>query len=173
MKKTVLCLLVLALFCVLLTGCTGERMFLYLMAAPDDHKTSEWIDRPQNVFEEIWNLVLTEQHTDRDTVLTSTARSEVDYDLGVEFVGIHIPACNVTVGWYEAENGKQLSLLFPLGKGEYVRFCYDRETKTVYGNADISYLKKEFLSAYFSWCEWSYVYDSDFSIDTLGGFQFR
>lgn len=151
----------------------GVTLSLLLLTGCRNHASSDWIDRPQNVFEEIWNLVLTEQHTDRDTVLTSTARSEVDYDLGVEFVGIHIPACNVTIGWYEAENGKQLSLLFPLGKGEYVRFCYDRETKTVYGNADISYLKKEFLSAYFSWCDSSLEYVSDFSIDTLGEFQFR
>ena len=151
----------------------GFTLSLLLLTGCRNHASSDWIDRPQNVFEEIWNLVLTEQYTDRSTVLTSAVQAEVDYDLGVEFVGIHIPACNVTVGWYEAENGKQLSLLFPLGKGEYVRFCYDRETETLYGNASLTYLKENFLNAYFSLCERSHVYDSDFSIDTLGDFQFR
>ena len=43
------------------------------------------IYRPQNVYEEIWNLVLIEQHTRNQTVLTaSTKDAEVDFDFGFD-----------------------------------------------------------------------------------------
>ena len=68
------------------------------------------IYRPQNVYEEIWNLVVTEEYTKKQTVLTtSTKDADVDFDFGFEFVGIHIPECNVTIGWWDTNGDTELS----------------------------------------------------------------
>lgn len=133
---------------------------------------SEKIYRPQNVYEEIWNLVLTEQHTGNQTVLTSSTNDTVvDFDFGYEFVGIHIPECNVTVGW-ESE-GEELFFLFPLEHGEYAHYIYNYDTKTLFGDADFNYLIENFLTDYFEWCEESSDFTSGYSAESLGCFTFQ
>lgn len=130
------------------------------------------IYRPQNVYEEIWNLVLIEQHTRNQTVLTSSTKdAEVDFDFGVEFVGIHIPECNVTIGW-ESE-GKELFFLFPLGQGEYAHFIYNYETKILFGDADFSYIMENFLTDYFEWCKAASDFSSGYSAESLGDAAFQ
>ena len=132
------------------------------------------IYRPQNVYEEIWNLVLIEQYTSNRTVLTSATKdAEEDFDFGIEFVGIHIPECNVTISWYRADGVKELSFLFPLGKGKYTRFVYNYETKTLFGDADFSYLMENFLMDYFEWCEVATDFSSGYSAEFLGEFTFK
>lgn len=133
---------------------------------------SKKIYYPQNVYEEIWNLVLMEQHTKKQTVLTtSTKDAEADFDLGVEFVGIHIPECNLTIGW--RGEGKVLSFLFFLGNANYVLFLYNYETKTLSGGAPLSYLTDNFLTDYFEWCEVDADYSSKYSAEHLGDFKFQ
>lgn len=130
------------------------------------------IYRPQNVYEEIWDLVLIEQYTRDQTVLTSSTKdAEVDFDFGSEFVGIHIPECNVTIGW-ETER-EELFFLFPLGKGEYAHFIYNYETKILFGDTDFSYLMDNFLTDYFEWCEFAPDFSSGYSTDSLGNFAFQ
>ncbi len=132
------------------------------------------IYRPQNVYEEIWNLVLIEQYAHDRTVLTaSTKGAEVDFDFGFEFVGIHIPECNVTISWWRFGAGKELSFLFPLGQGEYAHFVYNYETKTLFGDREFSYLMDHFLADYFVWCEAATDFASGYSTEALGDFAFR
>lgn len=131
------------------------------------------IYRPQNVYEEIWNLLLIEEHTTNKTVLTSSTKTaEEDWDFGIDFVGIHIPECNVTISW-ERSNRRELSFLLSLGKGEYVHFIYNYETKTLFGDTEHSYLMENFLTDYFAWCEAASDFSSDFSAESLGEFVFR
>ena len=130
------------------------------------------IYRPQNVYEEIWNLVLIEQHTRNRTVLTSSTKdAEVDFDFGIEFVGIHIPECNVTISWRSA--GEELSFLFPLGQGEYVNFIYNYKTKILFGDADFSYIMENFLTDYFEWCKVASDFSSGYSAESLGDAAFQ
>ena len=129
---------------------------------------------PQNVYEEIWNLVLAEQHTRNQTVLTSATKDAYeDFDLGIHFVGIHIPECNVTISWHRTEGVKELSFQFPLDRGKYTQFIYNYETKTLFGNTDFSYLMDNFLMDYFEWCEDATEFSSSYSADELGVYIFQ
>lgn len=135
---------------------------------------SERIYRPQNVYEEIWNLVLTEQKTSKQTVLTSATKDAVlDFDFGFDFVGIHIPECNLTIGWRRTEDVQELSFLFSLGQGEYAHFIYNYEAKTLFGNTDFSYLMENFLTDYFAWCTAAADFSSAYCLESLGDFAFQ
>ena len=130
------------------------------------------IYRPQNVYEEIWNLVLIEQYTRNQTVLTSSTKdAEEDFDLGYDFVGIHIPECNVTINW--RSGGEELSFLFSLRQGGYVNFVYNYKTKILFGDADFSYIMENFLTDYFEWCEAASDFSSGYSAEYLGDATFQ
>jgi len=118
-------------------------------------------------------MVSTEQHTKKSTPLTSTEESFVDFDFGIDFVGIIIPECNVTVGWWNVEGTKELSFLFWLEKGEYVHFLYNRQSKTLFGDRALSYLMDNFLADYFKWCKAADGFSVSFSEDDPGDFLFR
>lgn len=132
------------------------------------------IYRPQNVYEEIWNLVLIEQHTEKQTVLTSSTKDAyVDFDFGFHFVGVIIPECNVTISWWKNDGKMALSFMFPLDNGEYAHFIYSYETKTLFGDTDFSYLTDKFLTDYFEWCETATDFSSEYSIKELGVYTFQ
>lgn len=132
------------------------------------------IYRPRNVYEEIWNLVLTEEYSEKDTVLTTgTNDSDVDFDFGIEFVGIHIPECNITICW-ESE-GKELCFLFSERldrNGPYIRFIYNYETQTLIGNTHFSYFMENFISDYFDWCKADREFNSNYDTEALGEYEF-
>lgn len=133
---------------------------------------SNWIYRPQNVYDEIWNLLLTEEYTRNKTVLTSATKdAEEDWDLGIDFVGIHIPECSTTVCWWR-NDGKELAFLF-YGEESDAMFIYNYETKTLYGDADFSYLMENFLEDYFQWCADDPDFSSGYSLDSLGKHTFE
>lgn len=136
MKKWIIFVLAILLLTALLT--------MHFTSGFTKNVISGKIYRPQNVYEEIWNLVVTEEHTTKQTVLTtSTKDADVDFDFGYEFVGIHIPECNVTIGWWNNTEDTELSFLFSNrldGDGDYVHFVYNYKTKTLFGNTEFSFL---------------------------------
>ena len=169
MKKWIIFVLAILLLTALLT--------VYFTSGFTKSVLSGKIYRPQNVYEEIWNLVVTEAHTTKQTVLTtSTKDANVDFDFGFEFVGIHIPECNVTIGWWNTTENTELSFLFSShldGDGDHVHFVYNYKTKTLFGNTEFSFLLENFLKDYFQWCEASTDFSSDYSIESLGDIPFQ
>lgn len=138
-------------------------------------KISGKIYRPRNVFEEIWNLVLTEQYTGKQTVLTTATKDAyVDFDFGFHFVGVYIPESSTSIHW-DWEQGKREGISFSvhLGDRKNVYFTYNYETKTLSGETDFSYLKDMFLTNYFEWCKASSDFSSAYAIDALGDVTFQ
>lgn len=135
-------------------------------------KISGVIYRPRNVFEEIWNLVLTEQYTGKQTVLTTATKDAyVDFEFGFHFVGIYIPEANTSIHW--RTEGEELRFHVYLGDRKDVSFIYNHETKTLFGDSDFSYLKDMFLANYFEWCKASSDFSSAYTIDALGDVTFQ
>ncbi len=129
---------------------------------------SDQIYRPQNVFEEIWNLVASEENG-RATVLTlGSEDGYVDYDLGV-FDHIDIPECDIVLC---RDSGDELRFQFRLDKGGYVIFIYDYKTKTLYGDNDKKYLAEHFLGSYFGWCRKD-EFTSSYYEENFGRYSFK
>lgn len=167
-KRTIIVCTAILLLAILITALTGGFTKGIL---------SGKIYRPQNVYEEIWNLVLTEEHTRNQTVLTTATKDAyVDTDFGFEFVGVYIPECDVMIGWRFTNGARELSFFFlsrPDGDGDYVNFLYNYETKTLFGNEEFSFLLENFLQDYFQWCEDSADFSSDYSIESLEDVPFQ
>ena len=126
---------------------------------------------PENVYEEIWNLFVIEEHTRNKTILTSSTEDAYeDWDLGFDFVGVYIPQYNFSINWetYQKEIG--FSFWY---KETDVHFIYDYETKTLYGDNEFSFLMDNFLIHYFEWCAEGSDFSSEYSADSLGDFTFK
>jgi hypothetical protein len=132
---------------------------------------------PKNVHEEIMNLVLREQYTTGQTILiTWTEDAYVDFDFGIEFCGVYIPQCNVSINWYDHKEVEELQYYFSYveaGNRIRVHFIYNRDSKILYGDGELSHLIDNFLIDYFTWCEDSEDYSSKFSLDNLGDFTYK
>ena len=124
------------------------------------------IYRPDNVYEEIWNLVVSEQFG--ATVLTtSTEEAYEKYNLGgFEYIGI--PEYNMSISW-EYQPYKMLLIYFCNVGGEYAGFLYDYETNTLYGEADFEYFVENFLQHYLEWNK----EETKYSLDNLGNANFK
>jgi len=133
------------------------------------------IYRPQNVFEEIWNLLLVEERTSKQTVLTTgTKDAYVDTDLGFDFVGVYIPENRASIHWYRPTGGgKELKLLYDSRQVGDIQYIYNYETKTLYSDGDFSYLLNYFLAHYFNWCAVDPNFSSNFSKDHLGYYSYQ
>lgn len=127
---------------------------------------SRYIYFPRNVYEEIWNLVLSEEYGG-NTVLSSIDSTYVDYDLGM-FQSIYIPDCNMVLSWWDG-----LSFQFRTEKGKYIHFVYDYDSQTLSGDAEAAYLAEHFLQDYFQWCKASPDFSSNYSMDDLGEFSYQ
>lgn len=132
------------------------------------------IYRPRNVYEEIWNLLLTEQYTRKQTVLTTATKDAyVDFDFGIDFVGVYIPESSTSIHWDWGAEREGISFSVRLGDRKNVYFTYNYETKTLFGDSDFSYLKDMFLTNYFEWCKASSDFSSAYAIDALGDVTFQ
>lgn len=126
--------------------------------------------RVENVWEEIWNLMVSEKHGTRTVLTTSTEYSYVDYDLG-HFDHIYIAVCDgcgVTLSfhhdyglciWLTETDGEQKTTTL---------YTYDYRSHTLYGKQEEAYLTDRLLSSYFSWAG----KDSSFDLDDLGEYSF-
>ena len=129
------------------------------------------IKEPRNVFEEIRNMFVNEEHGKETPLTLSTESAYNDYDLG-EFVALHIPDCNMCISWNRIANADpELKICF---FNDDATFIYDHDTKTLYGEKDLSYIEGKFLSKYFEWTSAdSGYFVSEFSKDALGDFTFQ
>jgi hypothetical protein len=128
---------------------------------------------PDNVYEEIWNLVKTEELTRSKTILTSsTEDAYVDWDFGFEFVGVYIPEIDFSLNWWLSQDELAFSFWYEDDEKD-VQFIYEYHTKTLYGDAEFSYLMDHFLMHYFKWCGEDPDYSSNYSADSLGKFTYK
>ena len=82
---------------------------------------------PDNVYEEIWNLFVTEEHSRNKTVLTSSTEDAYeDWDFGFEFVGVYIPECDFSINWATYEEEIEFSFWY---EETDFHFIYDYKTK--------------------------------------------
>jgi hypothetical protein len=138
---------------------------------------SRKISQPQNVYEEIWNLLLTEERTSKNTVLTtSTEDAEVDWEALGGFEGVHIPECHMSIRWW-TYNNRETELYFTISRSsdwhENARYIYNRTTNTLYGDTAESFLLDNFIKDYFQWCEDAENFSSDYSMEDMGDVTFQ
>ena len=139
---------------------------------------SRKISQPQNVYEEIWNLLLTEECSQEKTVLTtSTEGAKEDWELFSQFVGVYIPESDVSLHWDSFDGETELKIYVSThSRNPYkatVRFSYNRTTNTLYGDTEELSLLENFLEDYFKWCEDSEEFSSDYSMESLGDVTFQ
>ena len=139
---------------------------------------SRKISQPQNVYEEIWNLLLTEEYSQEKTVLTtSTEGAKEDWELFSQFVGVYIPESNVSLHWDTFDGETELKIYVSTHSSNPYKatltFSYNRTTNTLYGDTEELFLLENFLEDYFEWCEDSEEYSSDYSMDSLGDVTFQ
>lgn len=123
------------------------------------------IYRPDNVYEEIWNMVVAEQFGGETVLTTSTEGAYTKYGLG-EFEQVNIPELDMAILWMYDPH-KLLEFFFKTEEG-YVHFVYDYETKTLYGE-ELEYLTDNFLQEYFKWNE----QETDYSLNNQGNVTFK
>ena len=131
------------------------------------------IYRPQNVVEEIWNLVVSESRGRRTVLTTATEDARVKYDFG-SFCCVGIPECDLSLSWKYFDE-TELVFFFSIrqsdGKRNYAKFTYNFSTKTLYGEEDFPFLVEHFLNDYFDWCA---TEDSgSFRKENMGEFTFQ
>ncbi len=123
--------------------------------------------RIDNVYEEIWNMVISEKHGE-PTVLTTTIKgSEVDYDFGV-FERVNIPVHDkytVVLSFYQNE---LCIWLFEKNSNNSALYVYNWQNNILYGEQEESLLMDTFLSLYFSWVEG----DGRFTSDNKGDYTY-
>ena len=108
--------------------------------------------RVDNVYEEIWNMVISEKNGTRTILTTSIEDSYVDYDFGC-FAQVHIPLnseCSVSLAFHDDELCIWL-LANDSENHDDACYVYDYQSNTLYGNQEGSYLFDNFTSLYYSW----------------------
>ncbi len=117
----------------------------------------------ENVFDEIWNLFISESHGTRTILTKSTEGAFADYDLGW-FQNVQIPEIGIVIAMDE---GKALVFYFHENGMEQQttkHFVYSYPNKTLYYDRDLDSFFQRFLTAYFEWAGKS----SKFALDRLG-----
>ena len=132
---------------------------------------SKHIYFPQNVFEEIWNMLASEEFGGETLLTTGTEDAYVDFDFGIDFVGVYIPACDTSLHWSGVDDGGMKIYLHD-GEETY-QFIYVYDTKMLYGDADEAYLIEQFLTCYFQWFEVTSHLSSKFSLENLGEYTYQ
>lgn len=129
-------------------------------------KLTSKIYRPENVYEEIWNLVVLEQFGGETVLTTSTEGAYAHFGLG-EFEQINIYDPDVCISWmYDPHKLLKFSLMTEDG---YVHFVYDYETKTLYGEEQPEFLMENFLKYYLEWNK----EETKYTPDNLGNILFK
>ena len=121
---------------------------------------------PDNVFDEIWNLTVSESRGNKTILTTSAEDAEVDFDFGVEFVGVYFRKLDASV---HLASNKDLKLYLWQEEGDPIVFVYDCESKTLYSEEDVACITENFLNHYFD----RYNRDSKFSSSDLGKFTYK
>ena len=136
---------------------------------------------PQNVYEEIWNLLIAEEQG--KTTLLTTAVEEAKENWvedkwgGRHFASVQYPDSQKTLGWRSSDEIPRM-LIFKFYPGypknlDSFEFGYDYKTNTLYGTRDESWFREYFLNEYFQWCEESADFSSKYSPDNLGDYHYQ
>ncbi len=125
--------------------------------------------RVDNVYEEIWNMVIAEKNGTQTILTTSIEGIEVDYDLGL-FQNINIPIndeYSISLSFYRDE---LCIWLFKENNKNHDAACYvyNYQTNTLYGNQDESHLIDIFMPLYYSWVG----NDGNFNSENQGDYTF-
>lgn len=131
---------------------------------------------PQNVYEEIWNM-LVEETWGRTTMLSTIPDGAHRYcsrfySYGVtyeEFAYISIREPEVMIRWTSEED---MRILLSVDKKD-VNFVYAFDEQILYGEAEEAALLENFLTDYFHWHEVSSYASSRFSTDDLGAYTYQ
>ena len=108
--------------------------------------------RVDNVYEQIWNMVISEKNGNKTVLTTSIEGSEVDYDLGC-FQQVNIPVndeYSVALSFYQDELCIRLHEKNSKNH-DAACYVYNYQTNTLYGNQEESHLFDKFTSLYYSW----------------------
>ena len=139
---------------------------LWLTNCFTQNRLTSKLYRPDNVYEEIWNLVVSEQFGTPTVLTTSTEGAYAHYGLG-EFEQVNIPELDMAVLWMYDPH-KLLEFFFKTDEG-YVMFVYDYETKTLYGEEQPEFLMENFLKYYLEWNK----EETKYTPDNLGNASFK
>ena len=114
--------------------------------------------RVDNVYEEIYNMVISERNGSQTILTTSIEGSEVDYDLGC-FEQVNIPVNDEYSVVLSFVNQDELSILIFENnnfENDSIRrksscYVYNYQSNTLYGNREEAHLIEAFISPYYSW----------------------
>ncbi len=119
--------------------------------------------RVDNVYEEIYNMVISERNGAQTILTTSIEGSEVDYDFGC-FEQVNIPVNDEYAVVLSFVNQDELGIwIFENNNFEnnnfenngthrkYSLYVYNYQSNTLYGNREEAHLIEIFVSPYFSW----------------------
>ena len=118
--------------------------------------------RVDNVYEEIWNLVVSEKRGTPTVLTTSIEGAYVDYDLG-HFDLIFIPLNDMYRASVFFQQDELCFWLYQNGSEthEVARYVYNDETNTLYGDQEEWVLIDNFTSLYESWIGEGGKFDSE------------
>lgn len=123
-----------------------------------------------NVYEEIYNMVISERNGTRTVLSTSVEGSKVDYDFGL-FSSIGIPVNDAYWVVLSFNNPEELRIwLFENNhtNDDCACYVYNYKSNTLYGNQEEARLIEIFLSPYFSWVG----SDGKFNPENYGNYTF-
>lgn len=114
--------------------------------------------RVDNVYEEIYNMVISERNGSQTILTTSIEGSEVDYDFGC-FEQVNIPVNDEYSVVLSFVNQDELSILIFENnnfENDSIRrksshYVYNYQSNTLYGNGEEAHLIEAFISPYYSW----------------------
>ncbi len=139
---------------------------------------------PQNVYEEIWNMLVSEEQGKPTVLSTGTEEAEVVWSDdphtggwdGKTFGCVRYPESEKRIGWRGSHGTTELlTFVFYENWPEETEteFGYDCKTKTLYGTKEEAWIAEHFFKDYFQWCEENEDFSSSFSIDDLGDFRYQ
>ena len=114
--------------------------------------------RVDNVYEEIYNMVISERNGSQTILTTSIEGSEVDYDFGC-FEQVNIPVNDEYTVVLSFVNQDELGIwIFENNNFENngtrrksSLYVYNYQSNTLYGNREEAHLIEIFISPYYSW----------------------
>ncbi|MBQ7358192.1 MAG: hypothetical protein IJW65_05610 [Clostridia bacterium] len=131
--------------------------------------------RVDNVYEEIYNMVIAERNGAETVLTTSIEGSEVDYDFGC-FEQVNIPVNEEYAVVLSFVNQDELGIwIFENNNFENNGisrkssvYVYNYQSNTLYGNREEAHLIEVFISPYFSWVGTQ----EKFNLDNHGNYTF-
>ena len=135
------------------------------------------VRRPQNVYDEIWNLFVAQWQG--ETTLLTTATENAEFRAFENSITLSMPEGDAFLRWSSGYSNKKEDYEADViwirvwdSEGEEYGYFYDTYSKEIRSDDYEKYLL-EFVMRYFQWCEESADFSSSFSPDNLGKYTFR